>query len=46
MAVATRPKTPTSISSLYELVVNLGTARAVGVELPRTPMLQATRETE
>jgi putative tryptophan/tyrosine transport system substrate-binding protein len=37
---------PVEQVSVYELVVNLRTARALGLELPRTLMLQATRVIE
>jgi putative ABC transport system substrate-binding protein len=37
---------PVEQVNVYELVVNLRTARALGIELPRTLMLQATRVIE
>lgn len=37
---------PVAQVNVYELVVNLRTARALGIELPRSLMLQATRVIE
>jgi putative ABC transport system substrate-binding protein len=37
---------PVEQVNVFELVVNLRTARALGIELPRTLMLQATRVIE
>ena len=37
---------PVEQVNVYELVVNLRTARALGIELPRSLMLQATRVIE
>ena len=37
---------PVEQVNVYELVVNLRTARALGIELPRTLMLRATRVIE
>jgi putative tryptophan/tyrosine transport system substrate-binding protein len=37
---------PVEQVNVYELVVNLRTARALGIELPRTLLLQATRVIE
>ena len=37
---------PVEQVNVYEFIVNLRTARALGIELPRTLMLQATRVIE